>query len=184
MEHRNDFDLLHQILPGKHFYQFYKGPADFLHVMLPFFQAGLDKGEACLWLVSRKIGLEFAQVSIANSIPGFSSFVSSGQFEILGAEDWYLMDEFFDEAKAIGGFERFFDEKRRLGFQRFRIAGDIGGAVPRTYWPSVEAYERKVSPWIKSESVIALCAYPILECTPSQAKEILGCHDDVLVGKL
>ena len=184
MEQQSDFDSLHGILPGKHFYQFYKGSDDFLCVMIPYFQTGLGKGEACLWLVSKRNGMHFSRVTAEGLISRFSDYDSSGQLVILSAEDWYLTDGFFDEEKAMSNAEQFVGKIKGQGFERFRIAGDIGGAVPRADWPKAEAYERKISPWIKSRAVIALCAYPILECTPSQTKGILDCHEDVLVGKL
>ena len=177
-----DFDLLHSILPGKHFYQFYKGSDDFLLVMIPFFQAGLEKGEACLWLVSQKISLNSARAAAQNSISQFPYYNSSGQFQILSAEDWYLTAGSFDEAKALRNAEQYLGKIHEMGFKRLRGAGDAG-AIPRSDWPKVEAYEKKVAPWIKSQPVIALCAYPILECTPSQTKGILECHEDVLVGR-
>ena len=179
----NDFDSLHNISPGKHFYQFYKNADDFLNVMIPFFQAGLEKNEACVWLVSERIGLDLACATAEAMIPQCSHFVSTGQFQIRSAEEWYLTDGSFDETKAVKNAEEFMEKIQKQGFQQLRGAGD-GGAFFRKDWPAVEAYEKKMSQWIKSNGVIALCAYPILECTPSQTKGILDCHEDVLVGRL
>ena len=152
--------------------------------MVPYFQAGLRKKEACLWLVSQRNGLDFCRVTVQNLIPGFSRYESSGQFKMLSAEDWYLSHEAFDQGKAFRNAQDHADEFRKLGFQHIRVAGDIGGAIPRKDWPEVEDYERRISVWIKPEPVVALCAYPILECTPSQTKGILDSHEDVLIGRL
>lgn len=179
-----DFDLVHDILPGKHFYQFYKGSNDFLSVMVPYFQAGLEKGEACLWLVSKRNGSDLIRATAGALIQRFKDCLSSGQFQILSAEDWYLTDGSFDELKAIRNAEQYLEKIQKLGFETIRAAGDIGGATSRSEWVQIEDYEKKMSPWIKSQSVIALCAYPILECMPSQIKGILGCHEDVLVGQI
>ena len=152
--------------------------------MIPYFRAGLEKGEACLWLVSKRNGCDFVRVTAEALIWRFLFYISSGQIQILSAEDWYLTDGSFDETKALKNAEEYVAKIENLGFQGLRAAGDVGGAVPRVEWPKVEAYEKKISPWLKSNSVIALCAYPILECTPSQAKGILDCHEDVLVGRI
>ena len=151
--------------------------------MIPFFQAGLENKEACLWLVSEKNGLDFARATAEAMIPGFSSYVSTGQFQISSAEEWYLTNGSFDEAKAIQNAEEHLAKIQKQGFGRLRGAGD-GGFVSRKDWPLVEVYEKKISLWIKANSIVCLCAYPILECTPSQTKGILGCHEDVLVGKI
>ena len=177
------FDSRHNVLPGKHFYQFYKNTDDFLSIMIPFFQAGLEKKEACLWLISEKNGLSFCRDTAEAIIFNFTHYVSIGQLVILPAENWYLTDGAFDEAKSIQNAERYFETFRENGFTRFRGAGD-GGFLSRRDWPIVEAYERKIGPWLKANSITGLCAYPILEFTPSQAKAILDCHEDVLVGRL
>ena len=101
----------------------------------------------------------------------------------MSGESWYLKNESFDEAQAISNAEKYHELIRRKGFIRLRIAGDVG-FMSRNDWPPFQAYEKKIGPWLKTQSVIALCAYPILECTPSQAKGILECHEDVLVGRL
>lgn len=183
MAEPTDFDLLHSITPGKHFYQFYKNSEDYFHVMIPFFQAGLEKGEACLWLVSKRNGLAYTCAVAEVLIPGFSHYISSGQLEVSSAEEWYLTDGGFDEAKAVQNAEQYLEKIGKSDFCRLRGAGDAG-AILRKDWPLVENYERKMGPWIKLHLVIALCAYPILECTPSQTKGILECHEDVLVGRL
>ena len=177
----NNFDSLHAITSGKHLYQFYKNSEDFLHVMIPYFDAGLAKGEACLWLVSKRNGFDLARDTAEAMIPSFSAPHSLEQFQILPAEDWYLTEGVFDEAKAVRNAGNYLERVLKLGFSALRIAGDAG-AVSRNDRPQFEAYERKIMPWIKGRPVIALCAYPILECTPSQAKTILECHEDVLVG--
>ena len=152
--------------------------------MIPYFRAGLEGGEACLWLVSRKNGIDFSCVTAEGLIPGFLDYASSGQFEILSAEDWYLTDGSFDEDRAIANISSHLTKIRAKNFDRLRAAGDIGGAVPRADWARVEAYEKKISSWLKANSVIALCSYPILECAPSQVKGILDSHEDVLIGRL
>jgi len=184
LEHRNHFDSLHQILPGKHFYQFYKGSGDFLNVMIPYLDAGLRKGEACLWLISKKNGIDFSRVTAESLIPGFSDYLSSGQFQIIPAEDWYLSDDSFSADQAVRNIEAYIEGVEGRNFKRFRVAGDIGGVVPNADWPYVEAYEQNISSWLKAHSIVALCAYPILECPPSRMKGILDFHEDVLIGKL
>ena len=183
MLNSNNFDSLYNISLGKHFYQFYKSSEDFLNVMIPFFQSGLEKGEACLWLVSNQIGLDVARSAAQTLIVDFDSHVSRGRFELISAEGWYLTDGSFDESKAINNAEKYLMNIRINGFNVLRGAGD-GGCIQRRDWPDVYAYEKKMALWIKSQPVIALCAYPILECTPSQTKQILECHEDVLVGKM
>jgi hypothetical protein len=175
-----DFDSLHAISPGRHFYQFYKHTDDFLSVMGPYFEAGLQRGDACLWLVSQRHNINFNQ--IITEITD-RHYLLAGQFQILSAEDWYLDGTgTFSEEKALENAENYLKSVFEKGFKCLRAAGDAG-AIPRKDWLAVAVYEEKAQAIIRSNAVIALCAYPILECTPSQTKQVLELHDDVLVGK-
>ena len=182
MYDENDFDAAHKIQPGRHFYQFYKNQKDLLRVMIPYFQAGLQKGEACLWLVSEKMGVQEASAVAESKIPRFFYYLASGQMQILSAEDWYLTDGFFDEEKAVSNANEVLARIKKMGYHRLRGAGDAG-AIPRRDWSRVHIYEGNISGLIRSAPLIALCAYPILECSLPDTQSILENHDNVLIGR-
>ncbi len=169
-------------MPGKHFYQFYKNSEDYLKVMMSYFQAGLEKGQTCLWLVSNQLGVEKARQHAAAAIPDGDIYVMSGQFVVLSGEDWYLTNGRFDKEKAIANAARFLENSQKRGSKILRGAGDCA-CIPHADWGKVAEYEKEISPWVHAQPVIALCAYPILECTPTQTRAVLECHDDVLVGR-
>lgn len=178
-----DFDSLHGIAAGKHFYQFYKNQNDYLRVMIAYFRAGLEKGEACLWLVPQKIGVQQACVIADSEIPRFLYYLSASQFQIRSAEDWYLTDGSFDEKRAMANAQQMLSDIQRKGFHLLRAAGDLS-AIPREDWEKVHDYEAKIDPWIRTAPVIALCAYPILELNLLDTKSVVENHDGVLVGRI
>ncbi|MBI3307646.1 MAG: MEDS domain-containing protein [Candidatus Omnitrophica bacterium] len=177
-----DFDFLHQVSPGRHFYQFFKRSEDYFRVAIPYFLSGLKKGEACLWLISSRMGNcgEIRKV-FSSLVSDFDGLCQSGQLQILLAEEWYLTDGHFDEARALENASQYLQKIKSEGYAAIRGAGDAW-AVPQRDWPGLMKYEKKVSALIHTENVTALCAYPILECTPTETRSILNCHDDVLVG--
>lgn len=181
MNKNDNFDKLHGIERGKHFYQFYKAKEDFFQVMIPYFQAGLYKGEACIWVVSNRIGLLTARQIAHSSIPRFAHYLNSGQMSMYSAEEWYLTDGRFDEEKSMQNFADFVERAKELDFDFIRGAGDAG-CIQKEDWPKLYEYERKADPMIKTTQTIALCAYPIVDCTPSHAKSVLELHEDVLMG--
>jgi hypothetical protein len=177
-----DFDSLHNISAGKHFYQFYKGPEDYLHAMVSYFQTGLEKGQACFWLVSARIGIPKVHEFVESLIPQAKSYLSTGQLQILSAETWYLTQGTFDEEKAMSNALQALETIQKKGFSVLRGSGDAG-AIPRSDWKRVFSYEKNISRWIKSQPVIALCAYPIFECSLTETQAVLDRHDDVLIGR-
>ena len=169
MPPKEGFDFLHNISPGKHYYQFYKNPDDFFQVMIPFFQAGLDRGDACLWLVSEAIGLQRTFQTARMQIRGFKDAISSGQLEILSGERWYLNNGIFDESQAILNAQTYLEKIKKAGFECLRGAGDAA-CIPRPEWGKVDLYERKMDGWIKSQPIIGLCAYPLCNVPPARQK--------------
>ena len=178
-----DFDLVHGVKPHRHLYQFYKSDDDYIRVVTAYLRAGLEKGEACLWLVPTKIGVEQAHAIGEKMVPRFLYFLCSGQIQLLAGEDWYLKQGRFDEAQALSNAERYVNHTLKQGFHCIRATGDLS-SIPIRDWELLENYEKKVDPFIKQAPAIALCTYPILDCTLKQTKMVLECHDDVLVGRL
>ncbi|HTL47372.1 MAG TPA: MEDS domain-containing protein [Verrucomicrobiae bacterium] len=178
-----DFDGLHGVSAGKHLYQFYKNTEDYLRILTAYFAAGLEKGDACLWLASEKTGLEKVREAAEQMIPNAARHLAAGRLEIRSAESWYLTKGRFDEARAADNARVYIAEKREAGFKTFRGAGDMA-AIPHQDWNSVWPYEKKIDAFVKGNLITGLCAYPILECAISDTRKVLELHDGVLVGKL
>jgi hypothetical protein len=54
---------------GTHLCHFYATPQDLLDTLAPFFKAGLEKHEFCLWAVSPTLTTEQAAAALRSSIP-------------------------------------------------------------------------------------------------------------------
>jgi hypothetical protein len=181
MNHLGDFDHKHRIGQGSHLYFFYETPQDFLDVMIPYFFEGLQKGEACLWIVSERNDLDRACESAKARIPQFSEAVTKGQFALYRAEEWYLKNGRFSEGQAVENISIHIKRIRARGFNVLRAAGDIGAILSPTDWEEACEYEKYlIHPWIKDQPVIGLCAYPLAVKTPSRNDELALGHDVLL----
>ncbi len=178
-----DFDLRYNIAAGKHFYQFYKSLDDYLQVITSFLQAGLEKGQAGVWVASENKNLHELKAYALAQIPNAESYFDSGRLQICSGEEWYLKHGRFDEDQAIQNTIQCVEALQQKGFSIVRGCGDAA-AIPREDWQRVQMYEKKIGCWIKENAVIGLCAYPILECSLNETKAVLENHDDVLVHHL
>ena len=173
----DDFDAVHGIRPGRHFYQFYKDFDDYLRVVIPYFRAGLEKGEACLWIVTSRWGLDQVKMRIQGLIPDGDPYLSSGQLILREAESWYLNTSGdFDEEGLILKAQQALQFALSQGYQILRGAGEAS-CIPRLDWPRMMAYEQNIAGWIAQQPVIGLCAYPIHDCTPTETRDVIACHD-------
>lgn len=82
-------DVIGAIPWGTHFCQFYNPQADLSENLVPYFEAGLGAGEACLWVTGAKLEAQQAEALMIDAVPEFNKFISSGQMEIVAIADWY-----------------------------------------------------------------------------------------------
>ena len=166
---------------GKHYYQFYKGRDDLFRMVIPFLLRGLENDEACLWVVSRSVGvLEAIEAFQKTCNP--NSYLESGQLVILAAERWYLEGGRFSVRKVLERMKKFVVDKERMGFTAFRGVGDLGWLKAAEHdWAEFQSYEEKAHQWIHKLPMVAICAYPLNHCSITQTKDILDCHDHVFL---
>src|SRR5712692_911614 len=75
---------------GTHFCHFFETQEDLLDATLPFFRAGLEARELCLWLVAEPLTVEEATSALRRIVPDLDRFLADGSIEIHPAREWYL----------------------------------------------------------------------------------------------
>ena len=167
---------------GRHFYQFYKGREDLFRVIIPFLRLGLANQEACLWIVSPAIGVLRAVEAFQQEYK-LAPFIETGQLLILPTERWYLNRDRFSARKVLERMGKFLEEKRRLGFTAFRSVGDLDWLEEKD-WPEFQAYEEKIHEWFQALNMVAICAYPIQNCSLTRTQDVINHHHSVFQTKL
>ena len=171
-----DFDAFNQIEHGAHLYQFYKTIDDYVASLGIFFRTGLNKGEACIWLVDEAMGLRSVQQFAEKIIPNLLLYLCTGQMTILSANEWYLTGGNFDEEKAVANAQNFIQKTLEKGYSGIRGAGDAA-AIPKMQRHKLEPYEARMNQFIKELPLIGVCAYPIDDCTLSEVRMVIEHHD-------
>jgi hypothetical protein len=85
-------DILGKIPWGSHFCHFYDTKQDLLDFLVPFFKAGLENNEFCLWVISMPelITEEEAKKALRQSIPDVDQYFAEKKIEIINSHEWYL----------------------------------------------------------------------------------------------
>lgn len=178
-----NFDRIHDISAGKHFYQFYKTPEDLLKVLQPYWQEGIRKENFCFWVVPDFMSVEEARQFLVGSIPNIDRLFSEKSFEIVPHVEWYGPGDTFDAEAVATRYMNKIVEAISRGFSVVRISGD--NKVSRAdLWPIVHEYERNFQSKAASLPCIVLCSYQIHDLGLQQTKDVLDCHDGVLVARV
>ncbi len=166
---------------GAHFCQFYRDQADLIETLIPFFKAGLDANEACLWITSGSLDADRAASLLRAEVPDLDARVASGQMEIVPIDSWYEPGDVFDAGVVLDGW---IDRERRArarGFEGLRLSGDTIW-VQRSGWADLMDYERKVNGAFRSLRLVALCTYCAGTCSASDVIDVC-CHHEFALAR-
>jgi hypothetical protein len=86
---------------GTHFWQFYQTKEDLLGILIPYFRAGLENNELCVWIIPDFLTKKGALKAMGKGVPGFSEYTEKRQIEIFPYADWYLKDATFDLKRSL-----------------------------------------------------------------------------------
>src|SRR3990172_9463068 len=73
---------------GSHFCQFYQTKKDLLDILIPYFRAGLEDNELCVWVTSALLDIEDAKKALKKAVPHFEKYTKNVQIEIIPYKRW------------------------------------------------------------------------------------------------
>ncbi|MES2760133.1 MAG: MEDS domain-containing protein [Pseudomonadota bacterium] len=164
---------------GSHFCQFYNDDNDLTETLVPYFEAGLRSGEACLWVTGRTLEAQRAEALMTDAVPEFKKYISSGQMEIASISDWYSPGDVFDADAVLQGWIAKEAESKLRGFAGLRLTGDTIW-VERSGWANFMEYERKINTSFRRYNLVALCTYCMDRCSASDVIDVCCQHQFAL----
>ncbi len=159
---------------GLHMCHFYPTRQELIDGLVPYFEAGIDHSERCIWVTSNPLPAQDALIEISKS-GKLMRALTSGQLRVFGAVDWYGEPQAFDAERVI---QSWFDEEKSAladGFQGLRVTGNKS-FMPQASWDQLIEYENKLHDRIKDHRIIACCSYLREQCGPVEVLEVVRCH--------
>ena len=71
---------------GTHFCQFYQDKQELIDTLVPYFKAGLENNEFCLWVTSEPLRSAEAKAALAANVENLETYIANGQLEIVDTE--------------------------------------------------------------------------------------------------
>jgi hypothetical protein len=165
---------------GSHFCQFYQTKQDMLDVLVPYFKAGLENNEVCVWVTSDFLTTEDAVTALKNAIPGFSGRMAKGQMEIFPYTDWYLIGGNFDLQRTLDMWMAKHDEALANGFAGLRVSGSPYWINNKKDWDDFAAYEAAINDVIGGTKLLVLCTYSLKQCGVAEILDVVKNHEFAL----
>ena len=141
---RTGVNVLGDMPWGSHVCMFYESKDDLLDTVVPYFKAGLESNEFCLWAPSEPLTLEEARMALSRRIPAFDRHLAAGNMEIVPGREWYLKGDRFDLKRITSAW----DEKLRgalaKGYDGMRVSGNAFW-LNTNHWKDFCDYERELN---------------------------------------
>ena len=165
---------------GSHFCQFYQTQKDMLDVLVPFFRAGLENNEICVWVTSDFLTTDQALKAMQNGVPGFSEYQAKGQIEIFPYDEWYLKGGSFDLKRTLDMWMEKHDEALSHGFAGMRVSGNPYWIDNKKDWDDFTCYEAEINNVIGGTKLLVLCTYALQKCGVMEIVDVVKNHEFAL----
>jgi signal transduction histidine kinase len=172
-------DVLGELPWGSHFCNFFESKEDLLQILIPYFKAGLQNNEFCLWITSDPINVEAAYEALRNELHDFDIYEKKEQIIILSHTDWYLKDNTFVPDIVINGWYQKLIRSLEKGFDGMLVTGNEAW-LDRDVWKNFLDYERNLNNSLKDQRMIVLCTYPLSKCDAQAVFDVSQVHEIAL----
>ena len=153
---------------------------DLINLLVPYFQAGLENNEFCLWVTSEPLFEEEARQAMEKAMPGFSRCVESGQIEIVPQDRWYLEDTVFDSRLVLQRCLGKLDDALARGYSGMRVSGDMTW-LDKNDWTSFMGCEAPANGIIAKHKMLALCTHCLEKCGAAEFVGVTRDHGGALM---
>jgi PAS domain S-box-containing protein len=174
---RTGISIVGDVPWGTHFCHFYETKQDLLDTLIPYFKAGLERREFCLWVVSdpELLTAEQAKEALAQAVPNLDRHLADENIEIVGGHDWYFEQHALNLERAKHGWDAKLKRALARGFEGLRVSADTFWLAERD-WKDFFAYEKQVNDWITNQSMTVMCTYPLAKSGATEVLDVVQAH--------
>jgi transcriptional regulator with GAF, ATPase, and Fis domain len=159
---------------GTHFCQFYETKSDLLEVLVPYFKAGLENNESCVWVVST-LTEQDAGNALKRALPDFERHLVDHSLEILRGTDWYAAGGSLGLDRVLGAWNEKLAAALARGYSGVRVSGDTFW-LRREQWSDFDAYENELNRSIVNRPMTMLCNYPLAVSRAADVLDVTHTH--------
>ena len=76
---KTGIDIIGEVAWGGHFCVFYQSKQDLIDILVPYFKAGLENNEFCMWITSEPLSAKDAEQSLRQAVKNLDDCIKRGQ---------------------------------------------------------------------------------------------------------
>lgn len=160
---------------GTHFCHFYKTTEDLLRALVPYFKAGLENREYCLWLTSEPVCGELALRSLRAAIPDLDQHLAKRNIEVVSLKLSLQKVEAVDAFKIVNSWDELLKDAQERGLEGMRVGGDQSWQSPGD-WGTLHKIEKDLNRSLINRRMIVMCSYPIEKIGADAVLDVTSAH--------
>lgn len=165
---------------GTHLCQFYQTKEDLIDILVPYFKAGLETNEYCMWITSEPLKAEDAKNALSKAVKNLDDYLKKGQIEILDYSQWYTASGKFESDRVLQGWIEKEQQAIEKGFAGLRLTGNTFW-LEQEEWEEFTEYEAMIDKVIGKHRMIAICSYSLSKCGISEILDVVKNHQFALI---
>lgn len=162
---------------GTHLCQFYDKRWDLVTTLVPYFKAGLENGEGCLWVASPPFAAEDATAVLRTAVPDLDRRIQAGQIEIVDYRQWYTPQGRFDPDAVLAGWIAKGEMAAARGFAGLRITGNTFWIQDHEGFDSFIDYETRLNAGFRQRRMVCICSYCLTRASARDILDVVRTHD-------
>ena len=160
---------------GIHLCLFYETKDDLLEMVLPYFKAGFESGEYCVWLTPDILTQEEARKELSEILSSLGRDPDDRSFEIQSGRDLYLADGRFDRERVRVVWNEKLAHALAEGYEGLRVVGDAFW-LDESVWRDFYEYEMELNRSMAGRPMSVLCAYPLAVTGAADVFDVARAH--------
>ncbi|RPJ74642.1 MAG: ATPase, partial [Alphaproteobacteria bacterium] len=177
---KSGIDIIGNVPWGTHICQFYDTKEDLIDILVPYFKAGLENNEFCIWVASRPLDVEEAKEALQRAVPDLDIYLDNGQIEIIPYTDWFTTEGFFDSQRVLNGWREKLNHASDSGYDGVRLSGNTSW-LGNEDWNSFIEYKEQTDDVISNYRMIALCTYSTYRHNITEIVDVVVNHQFTLI---
>ncbi len=143
---------------------------------MPYFKAGLENHEVCLWVTGRAFNAEEARSALRTAVPDLDARERDKQIDIANGEEWYGAREKLRPHELVSGLVQREQDALARGYAGLRTNGNCSWVSPGQ-WADFLDYEGLVQKVVRGRQMICMCSYCGDQLGAGSHLEVMDRHD-------
>jgi PAS domain S-box-containing protein len=179
---KSGIGIIEDIPWGTHFCQFYQTKEELLDILVPYFKAGFENNEFCLWITAEPLDKQEALEAFSRALPNLKVYLEKGQGGIIPYDKWYLKDGIFNPDRVLNSLTIELNQALTRGYDGLRLAGNISW-LERKNWRDFKDHEAAIEKIVDNSQMLAICSYCLDSCTASDFIDVVCNHQLAIIKK-